>query len=50
MNHKFGAIYHILLKFQYATWTINPFKGHLVLKGLPAQGLVKDDVPCKSAQ
>ena len=32
MNHKIGAIYQLLLKYQYGTWTIPLFKGHLVLK------------------
>ena len=32
MNLKFQAIYHVLLQSQYGIWTINPFKGHLVLK------------------
>ena len=32
MNHKIGAIYHILFKSQYGIWTVNPYKGHVVLK------------------
>ena len=32
MNHKLGAIYRILLESDYGIWTINSFKGHLVLK------------------
>ena len=32
MNSKIGSIYHILLQSQYGIWTINPFKGHFVLK------------------
>ena len=29
---KIAAIYHIPLQSQFGIWTINPLKGHLVLK------------------
>ena len=32
MKYRIWAIYQILLESQYGTWTINPIKGHLVLK------------------
>ena len=33
MDSKIGATYHnILLESHYGIWTINPLKGHLVLK------------------
>ena len=34
MTHKMQIAYHILLSSQYVIWTINPFKGNLVLKGV----------------
>ena len=30
MDHKIGAIYQILLRYQHAIWTIKPFEGYLV--------------------
>ena len=32
MNHKVGAIYHILFQYHSGIWPINPSKGHPVLK------------------
>ena len=34
MNRRIGAIYHILLYFQYDIWTTKLFEGQLVLKVL----------------
>ena len=28
MHHELGAMYHILLEYQYAVWTMRPLKGH----------------------
>ena len=38
MNHKIGVIYRTLLQSEYGIWTMNPFKGHLVLMDTVAAG------------
>ena len=32
MSYNIGAIYYTLLQTQYGIWTINLFKGHLILE------------------